>query len=311
MAVSDHPLDLKAGLGDYQRLLPVLEQRDRMEEAQIRARVLLERTDISLSVRARTHNLLCWTFIEGLRRPSPEAVLHGEEARRLAVKLGEREILMQALANLAHAHTQMGNYDPASECYQELLQHLHTHEDLLPFGKTIAHMGLGYLYAVCRRYDEALGSYARAEADCRAQGSRYFIADLSRRKALVLIKLERMAEAVEALSGIDETTIDASGRSMWWKPVFLASKARLEFALGNLTAAREIATNTLVLAKELGNYDVMAETSCLLAQIDFHEGRKDAVRRGRCALTYAIASGRRDVVDEVRERIGHLLGAEG
>lgn len=309
--MSDHPLDLKAGLGDYQRLLPVLEQRDRMEEAQIRARVLLERTDISLSVRARTHNLLCWTFIEGLRRPSPEAILHGEEADRIARKIGDPEITLQALANLAHAHTQIGNYGPATECYHELLKQLIGHEELLPFGQTIAYMGLGYLHYLRKRYDEALMEYGRAEADCIAQGSRYFIADLTRRKAMVLIKQGRTAEAVEAMALIDETSIDAGGRSLWWKPIFLASKARLEFALGNLTNARELASNTLVLAKELGNPDIMAETSCLLAQIDFQEGRKDAIRRGRSALTYAISSGRRDVVEEVRERIGHILGMEG
>lgn len=306
----DRQIDLKAGLEEYQRLLPVLEQRDRMEEAQIRGRVLLEREDLGLATRARTHNLLCWTFIEGLRRPSPEAVLHGEEAVRIARKIEDRELLLQALANLAHAHTQVSDYAPAAECYHEIINLLGLNDELLPFGKTIAHMGIGYLHYLRKRYDEAMFEYARAEADCIAQGSRYFVADLARRKALVLIKQGRPADAAALMATIDESSLDAAGRSLWWKPVFLGSKARLEFALGNLGPARETATNTLVLARELANTAIMAEACCLLAQVDYQEGRKEAIRRGRCALTYAIASGRRDVVEEVRERIGHILGID-
>jgi tetratricopeptide (TPR) repeat protein len=308
--MSDHLADMKAGLEEYRRLLPLLDQRDRVEELQVRARVLLDRDDIGMAVRARLHNLLCWTYIEGLRRPSAESVLHGEEAVRIARRADDRELLLQALANLAHAYTQVSDHTPAAECYREILQQLQGQQDLLPFGRTVAHIGLGYLHYLRQRYDEALAEYGRAEADCRAQGSRYFIADLARRKALVLVKMGRAAEAGVLMESINESTFDLPGRSLWWKPVFMASMARVQYAQGNLPAAREVAQNTLVLARELGDQAIMAEACCILAQADYQEGRKEASRRARSALTYAIASGRRDVVEEVRERLSPLLGME-
>jgi len=305
--VSQHSSAREAhGLDEYQRLLSLLNER-RFEEAQVRARFLLEEADAGPLSRAKTHNLLCWTFIEGLKYATPEAVLHGEEAVRLANNLGERPLQLQAMCNLASAYHQMGLYDQSRKTYREIIVHLGADPTLVPSGLVIAYQGLAQLETIQGRHADALYCLEQALEHCRKEESSLLLADLYRRQALVLLRLGRHEEAAQVQSQIQEHVVTSGPRSLWWKTHLSFSRARIELACGHWPQARTLATNALALARELGDMPVVAECTCLLALIDQAEGRREAAKRARKALTLAIHSGRRDVVDEVQDRLKDLL----
>gem|GEM_PF-2306631 len=298
-----------SGLEEYQRLLGLLDER-RFDEALVRARVLLETGEVGGLVRARTHNLLCWTFIEGLKQAAPEAALHGEEAVHLAGALGERPLQLQAMCNLASAYYQTGDYDRARQTYQEIIAHLTRDRSLVPCGLVIAHKGLAHLALVQGQYEEALRHLQTAQSHCVDEESRFLLSDLYRRQALVLLKLERSEEAAQAMSRISDDAYSSGPRSLWWKTHLSFTRARVELALGHWGQARSLGLNTLALARELSDLPVLAEATCLLALAEAAEGRKEAGKRARRAITFAIHSGRRDVVTDVRERLKDLLASE-
>jgi tetratricopeptide (TPR) repeat protein len=298
-----------SGAEEYQRLLGLLDER-RYDEALVRARVALETGESGDLLRAKTHNLLCWCFIEGLKLTSPEAVLHGEEAVRLASNLGERALQLQAMCNLASAYHQVGAFDQARKTYQEIVVHLTRAPDLVPGGLIIAHQGLAFLDFVQGDCEAALGHLREAEALCADEEHRFFLADLCRRQALVLLKQGCPEEAAQVLGRIAEGAYASGARSLWWKTHLSFTRARIELALGHWGQARALGLNTLALARELGDLPVMAEANCLLALVDAAEGRKDAYKRARKAMAFAIHSGRRDVVSDIRDRLKDVLPGE-
>jgi tetratricopeptide (TPR) repeat protein len=297
------------GLEEYQRLLTLLDER-RFDEAQVRGRILLETGDIGLFVRAKLHTLICWILIEGIKHPSPEAVFHGEEAVRIADRLGERSLQMTAICYLASSHYQIGYYETARSLYLEMLAMLTANPDTLPYGQIIAREGLAQLALVQGRYTEALAYLEVARDFCTESDSHFLLAELYRRQALILLKLDKAQEAAALLQRIDESAFATGPRSLWWKTNLSYTRARLELACDHWATARQLATNALALARELADLPVMAECACLLAILDQIEGRKEAPKRARTALTYAIHSGRRDVVDDVRDRLKEFLGGE-
>lgn len=297
-----------SGLDEYQRLLSLLDER-RFEEAQMRGRVLLERPDIGHLARAKTHNLLCWTFIEGLKRAAPEAALHGEEAAGIADQLAERSLQAQALCNLAMAYYQLGDYHGARQTYESVLALLATEPNLIPFGRVLCLQGLAQLSQVQGRHEESLRLLAEALVLCPDADSRFLHADLHRRRAIVYLKMGQPELAAQALDLTGEEALASGPRSLWWKIHYRFTRARVEMARGHWVSARPMVVGTLALARELGDQPVLAECTCLLALLEQAEGRKDALRRARTALTCAIHSGRRDVVDDVRDRLKELLAS--
>jgi tetratricopeptide (TPR) repeat protein len=298
-----------SSLEEYQRLLGLLDER-RFDEAQVRARLLLESGSPGALLRAKLHNLLCWTFIEGLKNATPESSLHGEEAVRLAAVLGERSLQVQAMCNLASAYHQVGDYDRSRAVYQEIITHLTREPGLVPCGLVIAFQGLAQLDSVLGRPHEALHQLEMARGHCQEGECRFLLADLHRRQALVLLHLQRPEEAAQSLQQIDETTYSSGPRSLWWKTHLSFTRARVELARGHWAEARTLITNTMALARELGDLPVLAESTCLMALLEQAEGRKEAGKRARKALTYAIHTGRRDVVNDIRDRLRPLLAKE-
>jgi tetratricopeptide (TPR) repeat protein len=297
------------GLDEYQRLLALLDER-RFDESLVRGRLLLESVSAGPLVRAKTHNLICWTFIEGLKRASPEAVLNGEEAVALATALAERSLMLQAQFNLASAYYQMGDYASARAIYQQMLVLLAADPSLIPYGQVIARQGLAQLDLVEGQPEVALAHLDAALELCREGDAGFLQAELHRRRTLALLKLDRVPEAAEALSRVDENACASGPRSLWWKTHLGFTRARVELAQKRVLQARPLAQNSFALARELNDMPVLAECTCLLALIEWAEGRKEAPRRARLALTYAIQSGRRDVVDDVRARMKEILGDE-
>lgn len=296
-----------SGLEEYERLLALLDQR-RFEEALMRGQVLLEQPDTVALARAKTHNLLCWIFVEGLKRPAPEAVLHGEESVRLAEKIAEPALHVQALCNLASAYYQMADYDGADRCYQKVGELLQAKPSLLSYGRVLALQGMAQIDVVRGEPVLALKKLEQAEEICADDESRALLAEVYRRRAMAYLRLGKPHQAAEALEKVDEAALTTGPRGLWWRTHLGITRARVEIALGRLAAARGIAINTMALARELLDMPVLAECSCLLATIEAADGKsKECHGRARAALTYAIQSGRRDVVDDVRERMEEYL----
>lgn len=297
------------GLDEYQRLLALVDER-RFDEAQVRGRVLLEAGDLGRLVRARTHNLICWTFIEGLKQAAPEAVLHGEEAVSLAAAAGEHTLELHALFNLGSAYYQVGDYPLARSTYQQISTLVAADPELVPFGQVIAYEGVAQLEVVAGRFQQALAHLDAARVLCERELAGAVLAEVHRRRALVLLELGRPQEAAAALAAVDEHACSPGPRGLWWRTHLGLTRASVELALGRMVQARPLVLNTLALARELGDMPVVAECTCLLASIEWAEGRREAPRRARLALTQAIQSGRRDVVANIRERIKPILGED-
>jgi hypothetical protein len=127
---------------------------------------------------------------------------------------------------------------------------------------------------------------------------------------MLFLRLDRPQEAAAALMQVDEASLSAGPRSLWWRTHLGLSRTYVEVALGRWPRARCQAVNTIALAQELGDMPVLAESTCLLATVEAAEGRREASHRARMALVYAIRSGRRDVVEEVRQRVQDYLYRE-
>ncbi len=301
-------VDQVTGAEEYTRLI-VLKDERRFDEALARARVLLERPEIHLSVRAKTHRTVCWLLCEGLRRPCAEAVLHAEEAVRIFHRLGDHRQECDTWVQQAAAHAQMCEWDRAEACQKAALDILAVDPQAIPYGPVITHIGLGFTYYSQSRFHTALRAYDAAEAACQGEETLFLRHDIWRRRAMVLLKLGDVASARSWLDRVEESRGPGS-LSIWWKTIYRATRARLEVAQGNWEVARRYTQDTLQLARELQDVPVLAECFCLLALVDQGEGKTTPWRKARTALNLAIASGRRDVVHEVRTRLQALLSIE-
>lgn len=293
------------GAADYQRLLELLNQR-RWEEAYLHGRLLLEGDELELAIRARTHNLICWLFAEGLKRPSTTAWLHGEEAVRLAEQAGEKRLAVEAGINLASALYQAGRYEEASVRYQQLLENLCAAPELLPEGRSLCQIGAAQLELVRGNPEACLERLDLAEAALPA-GDRPIRAEIERRRALAHLRLKAPETALACLERVDEAELLQGPRGLWYKTHLRFTRARVEVELGHWVSGRNLARDALALARELGDQPVAAECTCLLAMVARAEGSMEAYSLARSAMTLALQAGRRDVVQDLADRLSDLL----
>jgi tetratricopeptide (TPR) repeat protein len=296
----------RLGYDGYERLLKLLDER-RFDEALTHGRVLLESPEIGLLTRAKTHNLLCWTLTEGLKRPSPEAALHAEEAIRIGESLSERSLTIGALLNLAAAAYNLADWAGAQRAYERVGRLLGDQPSLLPCGRILAAFGLAQLDLVGARYEAALARLEAAITLCAEEQAPYLLAELHRRRAVALIRFEQPEAALAALAQIDEAVIADGPRALWWKTHLGFTRGQVEIALGHWKTARPLVTNTLALARELGDGPVIAECLGQLAILDAQEGKREAKKRAHLAMTAAITSGRRELVEDLRNRLSKVM----
>ena len=300
-----------SGLDEYRRLVALVDER-RYEEILARGRLLLEGEGPgSPAVEARVHNLLCWTLAEAMKKPCAEAVLHGDEAVRLAGGLPDPVLQAEGLVNLGAARSALGEWEAAAAAYRYVQELLAEHPEALRHGLIIAATNLGCIAACQERFPEAVRQYDAAVALCTGDEHAFFRFDLLRRKAVALLRDGHVAEAERLLSQVDETRLGGRGYSLWSKCQFRLALCRLEMARGNWSRCRQLLAGALALARELNDLSAMAEACCMLAVMDYSEGRKEGWRRSRLAINYAIASGRKDVLTDVRRRLKTFLDQEG
>ena len=299
-----------SGLDEYRRLLALVDER-RFEEILARGRLLLEGDDHGGAVEARVHNLICWTLAEGLKRPCAEAVLHGDEAVRLAGALPDPALQAESLVNLGAARSAQTEWEEAASAYRQLQALLVTHPGALRHGGIIAALNLGCVAACQDNFAEALRHYDAAEALCSGDEHAFFRTEIWRRQAVAQLRSGHIVEAERLLAQVDEGKMNSRGYSLWSKCQYRMALCRLEMARGHWSRARSQLAGTLALARELADLAAMAEATCMLAVMDYSEGKKEGWRRARLAINYAIASGRKDVASDVRRRLRTFLDQEG
>lgn len=148
---------------------------------------------------ARLHSLLCWIYLFGLKQPSPVAVLHGEEAVRLADLCSDAWIRSEALARLIPAYCQMGDLARANQACDRLEREVGQNELVLLEGR----LALWMLRALVSLAEG--NSRETAHALIQAQGCAQHLPD----KVLRLQGLKRFLEALEGVG--QQTWTEADG----------------------------------------------------------------------------------------------------
>lgn len=83
---------------------------------------------------AQIHSLVCWLYVTALQDPSPAAVLHGEEAVRLADLCSDPWVRGEALFRLVPAYCQLGDLLRAEQGCEALARELAKNEQIIPGG---------------------------------------------------------------------------------------------------------------------------------------------------------------------------------
>lgn len=235
-----------------------------------RAHLALMQGQMGRKLTARLNSLLCWLHVSGLQEPSPTAALHGEEAVRLAELCGDAWVRSEALTRLVPAYCQMGDLGRAERCCEALAAELRQNEMVIPGG-------WGALWLLRALVATAAGEVERTalcldEAQAQVSGETELMdSDLRRRV------VEHRA-VMEALGAPDQTgPVEARWRVRTYCLEGDGDRAR---------AVRAVAVEALL----------VEPADELTAQAHAH-----------AALHRAIASGRTDLVRQVRRRLAHLL----
>lgn len=106
----------------------------RHREALERARKALMMGRLGRRNAARLNSLVCWIYVTGLQEPSPAAVLHGEEAVRLADLVNDEWVRCEAWSRLIPAYCQLGDLARAEQGCEALSRELERNEMVIVGG---------------------------------------------------------------------------------------------------------------------------------------------------------------------------------
>ncbi len=121
------------GMGEF-RAVQDLVRGGRYQEAIERALAAIHGGGLGRRYAARLHGLLCWLHVSALEAPSPAAVLHGEEALRLADLINDEWIRSEALIRLIPAYCQIGDLDRAEQACERLGHEVERNEMVISAG---------------------------------------------------------------------------------------------------------------------------------------------------------------------------------
>jgi tetratricopeptide (TPR) repeat protein len=119
---------------DEYRSVQELVRGGQYQEALERARAALVFGRLGRRYAARLNSLVCWLYVSGLQEPSPAAVLHGEEAVRLADLCNDEWIRCEALGRLIPAYCHLGDVDRAEQGCEALARELERNEVVIAGG---------------------------------------------------------------------------------------------------------------------------------------------------------------------------------
>lgn len=121
------------GMEEY-RSVQELVRLGRYREALERARKALLVGRLGRRYAARLNSLVCWLYVSCLHDPTPIAVLHGEEAVRLAALCSDEWIRCEALSRLIPAYCHLGDLARAEQSCELLGREMGRNEMVIPGG---------------------------------------------------------------------------------------------------------------------------------------------------------------------------------
>ncbi|MDB4895243.1 MAG: hypothetical protein JWN15_1505 [Firmicutes bacterium] len=164
--------------------LDALVRQGRHLEAIDRARLTLLSGQAGRRSAARLHTLICRLYTEELQQPCPAAILHAEEAVRLAEAVRDPWIKCEALSRIVHACCQVGDRCRAASACDALAAEVERNAAVVPGGHaavlmlraTVAMAGEEWPLAMALlRQAEAAGSGEAPEVAARVYADKVVV----------------------------------------------------------------------------------------------------------------------------------------
>lgn len=284
------------------RTIQSLSREGRYHEALDRASRALAAGQLGRKHAARLNSLVCWLYTEPLNRTCPTAILHGEEAVRLAELVKDPWIKCEALCRLVVAYCQSGAVARAKTACEEIAAEVHIQPGVMQGGKPALLLLEALVAETEGNLDRALrllDEIDRADSELAP----VVVARMRAHQLRLLSCLGRIAEARE-LAAASIPLVESSAAAM------------LEWALGQAWLALETASPEAVRlavdhaaeqARTAGHGGVLVQCHAILALLAERAGDPSAAGVARTAFQRAMAMGRVDLVRMLRERLGQLL----
>lgn len=247
------------GAEEY-RAVQSMVRANRHQEALERAEAVLRQGRLSRRQAARMHSLICWVLTEELHQVSLVAVLHGEEAVRLASLLGDVWLKCEALTRLTSAYCRMGDVRRAREAVEAIARELELNEGALAGGTAALCVLRATVAAAEEKPEECLALLQQAETESDPS-SREVKGRIRTQKLTIFLEHERYAEARAMLESME---------------------SRGENPAESLEC--EIARAWLALAEPKANKAEARRLATLALHRSFAAGRLDLARRFRRKL---------------------------
>lgn len=274
----------------------------RYREALERANAALVAGYLGRRHAARLHTLICRLYTEELHRTCPAAVLHGEEALRIADLINDAWIKCDALFWLVQAHARMGDVARARAACDEVALELERNEAVIA-GRYASLYLLRAAVAMAEGHDDrGLAELQQAET-MLGQGA----AEVAPRvQVLLLGALLANSQYSEARRRLDEGTPDVGDDTMLlldWA-VYRAWLATVESPRAQARAAVQ---DVLERADSAGHTAAGAHCLVLSAILTQELDPAEARRLGQLGIHRALAAGRLDLARQFRRRLESLL----
>jgi tetratricopeptide (TPR) repeat protein len=287
------------GSAEEYRTIQGLARAKRFDEALKRAGHVFVTGQLGRKHTARLHILLCRMYMDDLYQTGNIAILHGEEAVRLARAVHDNWIQCEAQTLLVRAYYQLLDRDRANPLCQAIMHEVDKNSAVIPGGTTtvlLLRAGLAWLEG-----DTAaqLDLIEQAEEFAAHEASTMY-AQVRVTHIVCLIDMGRLDEAQELFDEFG----DCVAAALEWELL----RGWLAFESGATEDAHKHLTDVLDIAHQVGNVAVIAQLNALQARIAHERGEHvTAQRLARSAVHKVVGAGRLDLARRFQSWLGHLL----
>lgn len=289
------------GAEEY-RTIQGLVREGRYQEALSRAERVLLAGHLGRRQSARLHALVCRVHVEELQQASPAALLHGEEAVRLARLVKDAWIQCEALSHLVHAYCQFGDIQRASEACAQIAAEVDQNAAVIAGGHATLYSLRATVAAAGGDEMGCLAALDQAEALVVADATGMFLRIRAQKVGALLVH-KRYAEARELVRYSEPAPDTGSPAALEWG----VARAWVALQESNPTQARCLLNELLGRAQTHGRAGAAAQCLALQALAEERESEAEARRLAQLALHRAIVAGRMDLATQFRRRLSHLL----
>ncbi|HMR42620.1 MAG TPA: tetratricopeptide repeat protein [Saprospiraceae bacterium] len=203
-----------------------------------------------------------------------EALKCFEEGLQLSEELGNRLLISIGLGSIGSIWQEKGNYEKAMELFR---RDLVISEDLGDRqGIAIAHGLIGELLAIKGEFSEAKFHLKKSLEICRDIGYKKGIAKAVNNLGDVYFLQKKYEKALASYQEAIEVTRAINNKLVLGKS--LTEQAATFLELKDQAAARELLSEALLIADELGNPDLLFQAKIMLAKVAGAHGEKESVK---------------------------------